>query len=141
MPALTFAEMFGSQAVSNIDTNNDSYQIILDLRSFQDDYSGGDFTNNLGIKNLPAKAEYYQQGAEQISSEAQFTNLIYALLLLISQNQATNKNDDPEQDIYIQPTGVSVITSGSRQGQVERRFTVSFFSFDGVNNVAAIDAV
>ena len=141
MPALSFHQYFGSQSRTFIDPPVNEAQVIIDLRSFLNQADGGDILNNLGISDLYAEGIYYQDNADWEGGNAKFSNLVYAILILIKQNQAAKKDDDPEQDIYIAESGISVVNLGNRKGQLERRFTISFFSDETYPNSTGIDSI
>ncbi len=135
MPALTLNQMFGK----NVDTESifpaDEYYVMsIDLADFQNLADGGDIDNDLGISNL---ANF----GNDVLDNSNGIGIFYAIMLLIMQNQASGKDDDPEQKMYIAESGVSIVNFGNRQGQLERRFTVSIFSDGNFGNTADIDGI
>lgn len=85
---------------------------------FQDSNNGGDILNGLGFDNVSTIT------SSNVDQHA--VNLFYALLLLISQNQAANINDDPTQRIFISDGGKR-FASGTRNGQIQKVFSVNLF--------------
>lgn len=132
MAALTLAQIFGQNVSTNIDEINSNFEITLDLRDFQNTENGGQIKNNLGITNLDAEAAYYAKGGSKA------VNLFYAILLLVSQNQAENINADPEQKIFISqsPKRFGI---GSRTGQIQTSFVINFFTPSDAANLPDID--
>ena len=135
MANLTFNNIFGSNAFIQRDLNPDGSETVnikIDPENFQSVGDGsGEIANSLGFDDI------YQ--IQDLEGKA--INLLYAILLLAKQNQASAKDADPEQKIYIQESGTSIVSFGDRKGQLERKFTVSFFSSNTFENTADIDSI
>ncbi|MDJ0593446.1 MAG: hypothetical protein QNJ72_26250 [Pleurocapsa sp. MO_226.B13] len=136
MPVITINQIFGNQVNAvppDGQQQGSAWSLIFGLGSFANDTSGGEILDGLGFDNPglinPGNLDDYA------------VQIFYAILLLTMQNQATGKNDDPEQKIYIAEGGISVISFGSREGQLERRFTVSIFSDGAYGNTEDVDSI
>lgn len=135
MADLTVTQMFGQRAELNTDPDPAFIKLLIDLADFQNTTDGGQIENNLGITNLE------QQSDDFTSDSNKGITILYAILLLTMQSQASKKDEDPEQKIYIQESGTSIVSFGDRKGQLERKFTVSFFSSNTFENTADIDSI
>ena len=134
MPNLTLSQIFGQGVSTDIDPSQNKYQITLDLRDFQNTSEGGQIQNNLGISNLDTEAVHYQENGSKA------LNLLYAIVLLISQNQAANLNEDPEQKIFISQGGMN-LGSGARAGQIRRVISLNLFSDAQIQDLPDIDSL
>lgn len=134
MANLTLAQIFGGRVSTDIDPVQSKFLVTLDLRDFQNIADGGQIVNDLGITNLDTEAEGYQETGSKA------TNLLYALILLVSQNQAANVNDDPDQKIFISEGGKR-FASGARNGQIQRVININLFSDINVDNLPDIDNI
>lgn len=135
MPRLTFQQMFGSMSnTERIDAVGDDYTIELNVKDYQNIEDEGDIENNLGISNLYDDTFDWYAGNRGLQ-------LFYLIMLLIMQNQATEKDDDIEQKIYITSSTPRIITFGNRKGQLERRFTVSIFSDGNFDEATSVDNI
>jgi hypothetical protein len=68
------------------------------------------------------------------------TQVLYALLLLLKTHQGIKIDTDPTQKVYIADAGKTIAT-GSRDGQVKRSFTVSFFLDAGLAGIPAVGQI
>ena len=129
MTALTVGQIFGSEAELYLDQTEDQAFLTVNLEAFQNVGSGsGQILNGRGIDNVYGLT----------NNDA--TKLFYALILLISQNQATGINDDPTQKIYISDGGKRFAT-GTRDGQIQRVISVNLFSDANLAGLPDIDDV
>lgn len=140
MSNLGLREIFGNGAVTNIDPVGGNFRVTLDLGNLANAGDGsfpqGQIENGLGISQLFSEAAFMVEDTPPATSKAY--KILYGILLMIMQNQAESLNADPEQKIYISSSTPRVAT-GDRAGQVQRSFTVYFFSDDGVLGVPDID--
>jgi len=132
---LTFTQIFGNSYNAGYVPENDEMEAFFSLSSFKSVDDGGELENGLGISDFNTNRSNYERNGNK------GINIFYALMLMIMQNQAEGKNDDPEQKIYIAPGGVSVVSFGNRTGQLERRFTVSIYSDGEYGNTADVDSI
>lgn len=128
-------DIFGQRVQISVVPFDAEFKLTVDLQDFQNTNASGQIQDGLGMTDLFDEPTPFTLDGDKA------VNLLYALLLLTLQSQAPGKNDDPEQKIYIAQSGVSVVNFGDRQGQLERRFTVSIFSDGEFNNTADIDAI
>ncbi|NJL53094.1 MAG: hypothetical protein HC930_14515 [Hydrococcus sp. SU_1_0] len=75
--------------------------------------------------------------AGQIPSAVQ---TLYGILMLLKQGQASGINVDPEQKAFIADAGRRLAT-GTRDGQIQQSFVISFFVDSGVNGLPRLDQV
>ena len=146
MAELTLNDIFGS-AVSieygdpiadpgGQDPGGDPGATIADLRfwlgSFGNSDDVGEIEGGLGFNAPflinPANADSYA------------TKILYGILLFTKQNQAANINDDPEQKVFIAEQAPRLAV-GSRTGQVQRSFLVSFFTAENISSIPDIDDI
>ena len=129
MATLTLAQVFGSEASLYVEQNEDQAFLTINLEAFQNVGAGvGEILNGLGIDDI------------YTVNENDGTKLFYALILLISQNQATGINDDPTQKIYISDGG-KCFGTGTRDGQIQRVISVNLFSDANLAGIPDIDDV
>ena len=130
MADLTLSQIFGSDASVHNEPDNNRLSIEFSLDSFKNEADGGEIKNGLGFDDP------WTLDTNNINQKT--TQVFYALILLILQNQAENINADPTQKIFINknPAGLG---SGSREGQVRNSFTINFFSPTDAANLPDID--
>lgn len=130
MPDLTIQQRFGSTV-----SYDEATQVLsIDLNNLTDESNGGDIKNNLGLNDV---SSITQANINQYASK-----ILYGLLLLSSQNQALDINEDAEQKIYITNGGLRINSNGSRSGQVQRVLSVNLFDTSNtLNNLVDIDDV
>lgn len=130
-------EIFGSSSYPDFSIEADPadswFEISFALNDFKDVDQGGEILGGLGISDLDTNNAEYSNGLKAV-------NIFYAMILMIIQAQADNINADPEQKIYVSEQPVR-LGSGSRSGQIQRSFTVSFFSQGNVEQIADIDDI
>lgn len=134
MADLTVTQMFGQRAELNTDPDPAFIKLLVDLADFQNTTDGGQIENDLGITNLEQKSDDFTNNSNK------GITILYAIFLLILQNQAENINADPEQKIFITENPVR-LGSGSRSGQIQRSFTVNFFSEGSITSRPDIDDI
>lgn len=124
MASFTFQEIFGSSALRE-DLQAEPPKLIIDLNNFYSVDYGGDLPQTVAISD---------------SSNISATQLFYACLLLLQQNQGEKIDTDPAQKVYVTDAGKSIAT-GARDGQVKRSFTVSFFIDAELAGTPSIDQI
>lgn len=133
MAELTTTDIFGDSVTVVNNPTDDEYKLVIDLKDFQNTGSGGQITEGLGISNLGQFTAQIAQGNKAVA-------LLYAIVLLASQNQATNLNDDPSQSLFVSEGGKN-LGSGSRDGQIRRVIGLNLFSYLNINTLPDIDDV
>ena len=131
MAELTVTNIFGQGAVVNFDPDTNTRTLTLDITNFQDVNNGGEIDNGLGISNLDSFTASLNDGNNAVA-------LLYAIVILASQNQAPNLNDDPTQSLFISEGGKR-LGSGARDGQIQRVINFNLFNNLGVDNLPDID--
>lgn len=139
MPALNFFHIFGNAFNNNFTETGDPatswYEVSFALNSFVDvggAETDGEILNGLGISDLTTNTSaYYAPNNKAV-------NVLYGILLLVRQNQAANINEDPEQKIFVAEQAPR-LGVGSRSGQIQRSFTVSFFTDTNIASTPDID--
>lgn len=134
MANLTLSQIFGSNVIfSPSDRPGALPKLELNLTDYQNEDNSGDIKNGLGFSDVylirPETKDDYSVG------------LFYAMMLLIMQNQAENKDDDIEQKIHITSSSARITSFGNRKGQLERRFTISIFSDGKFENTTSVDNI
>jgi hypothetical protein len=124
MASFNYQEIFGNYASYNTDPEA-SYIVQIDKTSFMD-------TNNYG--NLPVGIGL------NATATPTATQILYGILMLLKQNQGEKIDTDPTQKVYVTDAGKSIAT-GTRDGQVRRSFTVSFFIDAGLAGTPSIDQI
>ncbi|MEM9509745.1 MAG: hypothetical protein AAGA16_19035 [Cyanobacteria bacterium P01_E01_bin.35] len=130
MAELTLNQVFGNNALFSNNPGTGEPQVTIALGDFQNVTNGGQILNGLGFNNVG------QIDSTNVNDYA--IAIFYALILLVSQNQAANINDDPEQTIFISDGGKTFGT-GARDGQIRRRANVDIFSDLNINGFPDID--
>lgn len=133
MPRLSLEQIFGVNYEFDIDPGTNTYRITLDLRDFRNIEEGGGIRDGLGISDLNAFATGLQNDEK---AEA----LLYCLILMTSQNQGTDINEDIEQKIFISEGGTR-IGVGARSGQIQRVANVNIFQDANIGSLPDIDEV
>lgn len=123
MASFTFDDIFGNNS-QNLDIGDGFYKLAIQLNDFQGQSNNGDLPDEQGISD---------------PSGMSATQVFYGLILHILATQAPKINDDPDQKIFITDGGKSILT-GARDGQVARKFVVTFFQNAGLSGTASIDA-
>ena len=130
MPDLTIQQRFGS----SISYDETTKVLSINLGDLTNVDNGGDILNNLGFDDV---SSITQANINQYASK-----ILYGLLLLSSQNQASDINEDAEQKIYITFGGLRINSNGNRSGQVQRVISVNLFDTGNtLNNLIDIDDV
>ena len=124
MANFNYDEIFGSGAYLQNDPNNPP-SLIVTASSFLDETNLGDLPNGVGLTD---------------ATQPTATQFFYGILMVLMQNQGATVNTDPTQKIYITDAGKSIAT-GTRDGQVKRSFTVSFFIDAGLAGTPGIDQI
>lgn len=131
MAELTIPEIFGQGAEAVYDPDRNTFKLTIDLTNFADVAEGGEIQSGLGISNIPQFASGVSQGNNAVA-------LLYAIIILASQNQAASLNDDAEQSLFISQGGLR-FGSGNRNSQIQRIINLNVFSDIGINNLPDID--
>lgn len=135
MPKFNAADFFGQNYEFYGDGGEgvDDRILSMNLTNFKDEANGGEIENGLGFDTTSV---IYSGNLDEYAAK-----IFYAQLLLLMQKQGERKDTDPEQQIYIAPNSPRIVTSGNRKGQLERSYTVSFFSDGNYGDVADIDNI
>lgn len=124
MASFNYQEIFGSGILLDFD-DSDGFLMKINKYSFWDTNNGGELPIGMGLHgNVIPTA----------------TQLFYGILMMLMQNQAETINTDPTQKVYVTDAGKSIAT-GTRDGQVKRSFTVSFFIDAGLAGTPSIDQI
>jgi hypothetical protein len=124
MGSFNYGEIFGSG--SSVQTADYTpLSLTIDTGDLLEVSQSGDLPDGIGLSN---------------ASSPTATQIFYGLILLLLENQASAINDDPTQKIYVADAGKSIAT-GTRDGQIKRSFTVSFFIDAGLAGTPSIDQI
>jgi hypothetical protein len=124
MASLNYQNIFGIDCLAlNQDFSNPI--IRLNKHTFVDADLSGELPVGIGLASETAPTA---------------TQMLYGILMLLKQHQAPGINDDPTQKAYITDAGKSIAT-GTRDGQVKRSFTISFFIDAGLAGIPGIDQI
>lgn len=133
MPRLTMQEIFGSRVEVNVNPLEGTSTITIDLKDFQNEEDGGQIKDGLGITDLDSFSGSIASGEK---AEAVF----YSLILMTSQNQGSDINEDIEKKLFITEGGTR-FGIGARTGQIQRVANVNLFQDAAINNLPDIDDV
>jgi len=133
MPQLTMKQIFGDSVELDINPLEGTSKITFDLKDFQNEEDGGQIKNGLGITDLDSKLQFYADGEK---AEA----ILYGLILMTSQNQDTDINEDIEKKLFITEGGTR-LGIGARTGQIQRIANVNLFQDTEINNLPDIDSL
>mgnify|MGYP003467728055 FL=1 len=124
MATFEYLDIFGWSTETNSSPTS-SLKVTIDTADFRKDSHGGQLAENVGLdadKNPSA------------------TQLVYGILMMLLKYQGATVNTDPTQKVYVTDAGKSIAT-GTRDGQVKRSFTVSFFIDAGLAGTPGIDQI
>jgi hypothetical protein len=124
MPSFNYSDIFGS-GVSIQVLDYTPLGLTIDTGDIMDEAHSGDLPDGLGLVD---------------ASSPTATQIFYGLLMLLKQNQGAKIDTDPMQKVYITDAGKTIAT-GSRDGQVKRSFTVSFFLDAGLAGIPAVGQI
>jgi hypothetical protein len=142
MADLTLSDIFGYDAYTELSYDDNDPNLLYtatvtfnlaNFTNYTDEGGDGYIKDGLGISNL-------QSFAEALESDEKAVKTFYSILLHAMQNQAENINADPEQSVFIAEQSPRLGT-GSRSGQVQRSFLVSFFTDSNIPTIADIDDI
>ena len=124
MATFEFEEIFGSN-VALMTSPIPEAELRIDLYDFKDQAGGENLPYGLGVNNPQTMSA---------------TQVLYALLLLLKTKQGEKIDTDPTQKVYVADAGKSIAT-GTRDGQIKRSFTVSFFIDAGLAGIPSVDQI
>jgi hypothetical protein len=125
MATFTFAEIFGTNVQFAAPPGAGEANLLINLFDFLDQANGGDLPESLGVST-----------PEDMTA----TQLFYAFVLMILKNQGESVNTNPTQKLFVADAGKTIATS-TRDGQVKRSFTVSFFLDAGLAGTPSVDQI
>jgi hypothetical protein len=124
MPSFNFEQIFGSNVALST-SPLPSADLTINLFDFLDQANGENLPEGLGVQDPQTMTA---------------TQVLYALLLLLKTHQGIKIDTDPMQKVYIVDAGKTIAT-GTRDGQVKRSFTVSFFIDAGLAGIPAVGQI
>lgn len=124
MATFNYEEIFGSGAYIQSSPTN-PLVLTVTASSFLNETNLGDLPNGIGLTD---------------ATQPTATQLFYGILMVLIQNQPEKIDTDPTQKVYVTDAGKSIAT-GTRDGQVKRSFTVSFFIDAGLSGIPSIDQI
>jgi hypothetical protein len=124
MASFNYSDIFGS-GVSIQVLDYTPLGLTIDTGDIMDEGHSGDLPNGIGLVD---------------ASSPTATQIFYGLIMLLKKNQGEKIDTDPGQKVYVTDAGKSIAT-GTRDGQVKRSFTVSFFIDAGLAGTPSIDQI
>jgi hypothetical protein len=124
MSSFNFQEIFGSTSLIETSPTNPAV-LTITAESFLNETNLGDLPDGVGLTD---------------ATQPTATQVLYGILMVLMQNQGETINTDPTQKVYILDAGKSIST-GARDGQVKRSFTVNFFINAGLAGLPRVDQI
>ncbi|MGL5078878.1 MAG: hypothetical protein ACRDBG_24030 [Waterburya sp.] len=124
MPGFNYSDIFGSGSSIQV-LDYTPLGLTIDTGDIMGESQNGDLPDGIGLTD---------------ASSPTATQIFYGILMILMQNQAEAINTDPTQKVYVTDAGKSIAT-GTRDGQVKRSFTVSFFIDAGLAGTPSIDQI
>lgn len=124
MASFEFLDIYGWSTSTDY-VEGQPLKVTIDTSDFRKDSHGGQLPENVGLS------------ADKNPSA---TQLLYGILMMVMQYQGEKIDTDPTQKVYITDAGKTIAT-GTRDGQVRRSFTVSFFIDAGLAGTPSIEQI